>query len=194
MEGIEKAVPSVELTDKLIAYINDVLSLESFSSKTELEQYAKTKEGSPVPFHLVRHVCQTLRNEGQDIYLHEMLSGSSVVLPGVKFPPRDPGLDARVEKLKRAEEEREYRRMTKNVDPAVKQEVRFQEDVKSLNRQIIAVVNFLVTVGGAFAFGFKGVEVAFGTKMFTLQLVTGLIFATIVFFADLYFLLKYSPQ
>lgn len=40
--------------------------------------------------------------------------------------------------------------------------------VKSMNRQLIAVFNFLVTVGGAFAFGYKGVEVAFGSKMFPL--------------------------
>ena len=38
--------------------------------------------------------------------------------------------------------------------------------MKNLNRQIIAVFNFLVTVGGAFAFGYKGVEVAVGGNMF----------------------------
>ena len=38
--------------------------------------------------------------------------------------------------------------------------------MKSLNRQIVAMVNFVVTVGAAFAFGYKGVEVATGSKMF----------------------------
>ena len=28
------------------------------------------------------------------------------------------------------------------------------------------MINFVVTVGGAFAFGYKGVEVATGSKMF----------------------------
>ncbi|XP_076452763.1 vacuolar ATPase assembly protein VMA12-like [Babylonia areolata] len=195
MEGIEKAVPSVELSSRLISYINDVLGLEIDSHRKKgLEQYATAREGSPVPFTIVRDVFRTLKDEGHAVYLHEMLSGSDVTLPAVTFPPRDPELEARVQKLRAAEEEREYRRMTHNVDPSVKQEVRFQEDVKSLNRQLIAVINFLVTVGGAFAFGYKGVEVALGAKIFPAQLMTGLIFATIVFFADLYFLLKYSPQ
>jgi len=34
--------------------------------------------------------------------------------------------------------------------------------VKQLNNQLIGVVNFLVTVGGAFAFGYKATEYAFG--------------------------------
>ncbi|KAK7088105.1 transmembrane protein 199-like [Littorina saxatilis] len=195
MEGIEKAVPSLQLTKKLITYIDDVLRLEEDEEIcTQLKQFSAGKEGSSVPFHIVRRVFKTLKDAGQDVYLHEMISGSELVLPGVTFPPRDPELEVRIKKLKVAEEEREYRRMTKNVDLSVKHEITFQEDVKSLNRQIIGVLNFLVTVVAAFAFGYKGVEVATGQKMFPLQLTTGLILGGIVFFADLYFLVKFSPE
>ncbi|PVD31462.1 hypothetical protein C0Q70_06874 [Pomacea canaliculata] len=98
-----------------------------------------------------------------------MLADSDLVLPGVKLPPRDPELEARIQRLKALEANREYQRMTQNVDVSRHEEITFREDVKSMNRQLIAVFNFLVTVGGAFAFGYKGVEVAFGSKMFPLH-------------------------
>ena len=46
---------------------------------------------------------------------HELLETCDVVLPEPKFPPRNPELEARVQKLRREQENREYQRMTKNV-------------------------------------------------------------------------------
>ena len=43
---------------------------------------------------------------------------------------------------------------------------RFHAAVKSLNRQLVTVFNFLVTVAGAFAFGYKAAELSIGKKMF----------------------------
>ena len=45
--------------------------------------------------------------------------------------------------------------------------------MKELNRQIISVVNFVITVGGAFAFGYKGTEYAFsGPNVFAFVSIT----------------------
>ena len=38
------------------------------------------------------------------------------MLPEPKFPPRNPELEARIQKLKAEQAEREYKRMTENVD------------------------------------------------------------------------------
>lgn len=64
MEGIEKAVPSVQLTKKLICYIDDVLRLEGVEKTKELQQFSAAKEGCSIPFHLVRQVFEKLKDAG----------------------------------------------------------------------------------------------------------------------------------
>lgn len=70
MEGIEKAVPSVQLTKRLICYIDDVLRLEGIEKTKELQQFSTAKEGSSVPFHLVRQVFQKLKDAGILLYIY----------------------------------------------------------------------------------------------------------------------------
>ena len=53
---------------------------------------------------------------------------------------------------------------TKNMDDMVYLYI----SVKEVNRQLVAVFNFLVTVGGAFVFGFKATEYASGSNTFAL--------------------------
>uniref|UniRef100_A0A183CBT7 Endoplasmic reticulum transmembrane protein n=1 Tax=Globodera pallida TaxID=36090 RepID=A0A183CBT7_GLOPA len=59
-------------------------------------------------------------------------------------------------------------------------------------RQLVAVINTLITVGGSFAFGFFGVEFAYPQLRLDVatRMLLGLVLATLVFFADLYFLVK----
>lgn len=49
-------------------------------------------------------------------HFHELVSGCELLLPSPVTPPRNPELEARIQKLKAEQEEREYRKMTKNVD------------------------------------------------------------------------------
>ncbi|VDK49044.1 unnamed protein product [Anisakis simplex] len=60
------------------------------------------------------------------------------------------------------------------------------------NRQAIVVFNTLITVGGAFAFGFFGMGYAVPSLQTELlfRLSVGVLLALIVFFADLYFIIK----
>lgn len=52
-------------------------------------------------------------------HLHELLSECEIILPQPKYPPRDPVLEARCQRLKAKQEEMEYRKMTANVDGRV---------------------------------------------------------------------------
>ncbi|KJH50684.1 hypothetical protein DICVIV_03124 [Dictyocaulus viviparus] len=65
-----------------------------------------------------------------------------------------------------------------------------------VNRQLISVINVIITVGGAFFFGFSGVQYAYPQLHLDIatRFVIGLVPATIVFFADLYFLIKNMNQ
>lgn len=84
--------------------------------------------------------------------------------------------------------------MTKNVGTfKVHEPGSVGKELKQLNNQMIGVFNFVLTVGGAFVFGYKATQYAFADSVqdtFPLQLMSGLILGTIVFFADLYFLVK----
>ena len=52
----------------------------------------------------------------RNIHFHELLSECEMILPEPKFPPRDPVLEARCQKLKAQQQAMEYKRMTSNVD------------------------------------------------------------------------------
>lgn len=57
---------------------------------------------------------------------------------------------------------------------------------------MVAIFNTLITVGGAFTFGFYGINLAYphlGLD-FYIRIILGLFFGTIVLFADFYFIIK----
>ncbi|TMS36682.1 hypothetical protein L596_003784 [Steinernema carpocapsae] len=103
----------------------------------------------------------------------------------------------RIEALKLLQEERDYMQMTKTIDPSQKYGrdnlmENFGQEMRSANRHLIAVFNTLLTVAGAFAFGFFGIEIAYphlGLDMVK-RMIIGLVLAVVVFFADLYFIIK----
>lgn len=51
------------------------------------------------------------------VYIHELLEGADVLLPEPKITPRNPILEARIQKLTAQQSAREYNAMTKAVDP-----------------------------------------------------------------------------
>ena len=59
--------------------------------------------------------------------------------------------------------------MTRNVDShskANEMAVNVSEDVKSLNRHLVSVFNFLITVIGSFVFAYKAVEYSMDVPSF----------------------------
>jgi len=124
--------------------------------------------------------------------LHEMLSDCEINLPEPTEPPRNPALEARIRKLKAEQEEREYRSMTKNVDnlryKLPEDTISFQ--LKQINRQLIAVLQFIFSVAAGFAFGFVGIELILGNLDFGFRLLLGVMCALIIALAEIYFLAK----
>jgi len=127
-----------------------------------------------------------------DLYLNELLTGSSLVLPKNEILERNPELEARCVRLRLEQEARVYNAMTKNVDSA---RTKLPEDtisyqIKQINRQLIAVVQFIVSIGAGFAFGFIGVELMIGDLDFGFRLLLGILCALIIALAEIYFLAK----
>jgi len=82
--------------------------------------------------------------------------------------------------------------MTKNVDASLKyvpeDTIAFQ--MKTLNSQIIAVLQFVFSVIAGFVFGFLGIELIIGNLDFGLRLLLGIMCALIIALAEIYFLAK----
>lgn len=82
--------------------------------------------------------------------------------------------------------------MVKSVNIQNRGQPSFGAEYREMNRQLIVLINTLLTVAGAFAFGYFGVQLAYPAASFDIapRLIIGLILGTIVFFADLYFIVK----
>lgn len=59
-----------------------------------------------------------------------------------------------------------------------------------MNRQLIAVAQFIFSVLAGFAFGFIGVELIVGDLDFGFRLLLGIIIALVIALAEIYFLAK----
>ncbi|XP_014252578.1 transmembrane protein 199 [Cimex lectularius] len=123
---------------------------------------------------------------------HELITGSEILLPKPAEIPRNPELEARVKRLRAEQDERDYKKMTKNVDNV---RVRHPEDsikyqVDQMNKQLIAVAQFVFSVIAGFVFGFLGIELIVGDLEFGFRLLLGVIFALIIALAEIYFLAK----
>lgn len=149
---------------------------------------------SVVPFRHFRALYQLASKTGDFPCLHRLLAGTQVVLPKPIPQERSPELEARLERLRADQANREYDLMTCNIGGAISKRTPADEklstQVKSMNRQLTFVVNFVITVGCAFAFGYKAAEMGLASPNVALQLICGMVLALGVFVADLYFMLK----
>lgn len=62
--------------------------------------------------------------------------------------------------------------------------------VKQLNRQLIAIGQFIISIFAGFLFGFKGVEWMVGNLDFGFRLLLGVMCALVIALAEIYFLAK----
>ncbi|CAB3369960.1 Hypothetical predicted protein [Cloeon dipterum] len=119
--------------------------------------------------------------------------GFTIELPEPQQQPRNPQLEARCQRLRREQEAREYRQMTKSVDAARRKEpeesIAFQ--MKQINRQLIWVGQFLLSVIAGFAFGVIGLELIFGELELGFRLLWGTFFSVVIGVAEIYFLLRH---
>ena len=62
--------------------------------------------------------------------------------------------------------------------------------MKQINRQLIAVAQFVFSVAAGFAFGFVGLELMIGSLDFGFRILLGVMCALIIALAEIYFLAK----
>ncbi|KRY14329.1 EH domain-containing protein 1 [Trichinella patagoniensis] len=130
-----------------------------------------------------------------EVSICKWLQSGDIILPTLPKRERNPELEARIQKLKKEQEQREYDRMTSNVDVVQLHRQRnkfgsFQQDLAILNRQLIIILNTLLTVICSFLFGFYSVQFVSPSSDYTLRVAVGLLFAVVVFLSDMYFIIK----
>ncbi|XP_017007485.2 transmembrane protein 199 [Drosophila takahashii] len=126
------------------------------------------------------------------VFLHQLIESCELILPENEMKPRNPELEARCERLRAEQQNRDYLKMTKNVDAGLKNypEDTISYQIKSLNKQIIAVAQFIFSVAAGFTFGFFGVNLMVGPLPFGFRILLGVIVALIIALAEMYFLAK----
>lgn len=130
--------------------------------------------------------------ESPKVYLHELVKGCDIVLPTPPSdPPRNKELEARIVRLRKAQEQRQYNKMIQNVfrTPEGKEES-FAAEMKLINSQLIEVLGFAVSLFAAFAFGFTGINYMIGPLDFGIRALLGVVSALVVAVAELYFLAR----
>jgi len=126
------------------------------------------------------------------VSLHELLEGSELGIPALEVPKRNPELEKRIIELKSRMEEKEYQRMTRNVNTASPYKSTKEDSIgyqmKQMNTGIVAVFQFVISLAAAFLFGFSGIQIFLGEMEIAVRLLLGIAFAVIVGVAELYIL------
>lgn len=160
--------------------------------REELEESLEKAEPTTLSFSTARKLKKYLQDKGHPFYLHEVLEDSSLHLPEVVKPPRNPELVARLEKIKAKLANEEYNRITRNVNT---QEIsrsgtlaEFGMQVRSVKAVAVTVFNFLVTVVAAFACSYMGSQYLFADT--AARVISAVIAASVVGLAELYVLVR----
>lgn len=184
---INRMVKTIQKDDQC-----DVSPMELMESKQEEDD----ADATPLSLSDIKWLYGTLkqlRQTDQSVpYLHALLRGCELKLPQNPIQERNPELEARCQRLRKEQEDREYHRMTKNVDSIRKHmpEETLSYQMKQINRHLIAVAQFLFSVAAGFAFGFVGIELLIGQLDFGFRLLLGIIIALVIALAEIYFLAK----
>ena len=81
---------------------------------------------------LKKFICEQQREDLP--HFHELIQKCDLIVPAPQVAPRNPELEARIQKLKKAQEQAEYDRMTNNVDPWRRMEIEDRDD-KPISKQ-----------------------------------------------------------
>lgn len=137
--------------------------------------------------------CHTkIRECNKPERIHELLSESQIVLPKYEPPPRSPELEARVQRLRFEQENREYKNMTRSVDATYQRENlglgEIGKDMRTVNQHIISGMQYLLSVVGTFFAIFIGVGMV--TPDYGVRALMATIAAVTVGLAELFFIIR----
>lgn len=182
VSSIDKKLNNENVFSELLT--NDI---RTFSPKDDNEGYLEIED-----LLWLNSELEQQRKNGNCVYLHELLTGSSIYVPENEKIERNPDLEKRCIKLKNQQDNQKYRNMTRNVDNmrAREPEETIAYQLNQMNRQLIAVFQFILSVLAGFLFGFLGVELIVGNLDFGFRLLLGIMCALTIALAELYFLAK----
>ncbi|KAF7219464.1 transmembrane protein 199 [Nothobranchius furzeri] len=174
---------------ELLENPNSALPLEL---KEELEGFLEKCHSPILSFQTARRLYQHLQDEAHPLYLYEFLEDSSLHLPEAVKPPRNPELEARLERIKARLANEEYNKMTRNVNTQDMGRsgalADFGQQVRSVKTVVVTVFNFLVTVAAAFACSYMGSQYLFTET--AARVISAVIVASVVGLAELYVLVR----
>ena len=121
-----------------------------------------------------------------------MLFSSGLLVPSPKFPERNPVLEARCQKLRAEQANREYKAMTGNVrrEGPGQEEEPFKKQFKEINNFLLIIAQFVLSVACSFMFGFLAPYYLYGRVDLGPRLLFGIICAFVVGCADMYFVIR----
>lgn len=183
---------SFKIGERFKEWLRDLLESKSAISEELKEELKTFKDQSIIPFKTVRKLHKLLQDNGHPVHLHELFEDSTLHLPEVITPPRNPQLVARLEKIKAKLANEEYKRITRNVNPQEMNQhgtlADFGRQVRSVKAVVVTVFNFLVTVIAAFACSYLGSQYIFTET--TARVIAAVIAASVVGLAELYVLVR----
>lgn len=118
----------VKLLDKLTANLPDVPSkvqeIDEMPEEKEEEAQTEPLTGDFLylnDLHFLNSILIELRQKNvTNVFLYELIESCELILPENELKPRNPELEARCQRLREEQQNREYHKMTKNVDATLK--------------------------------------------------------------------------
>lgn len=187
-----KIKPSGKLNDFIVSNVNLQENVPKAIERISTGKCIEPEETDFLSLTDIRWLKEYILDDNSGGWLHEVIDNCDVVLPQPTKLPRNPELEARIQRLKREQQHQEYKSMTRNVDLS---RGRIQDDnigyqIRQINRQLIAVLQFVFSVVAGFFFGFIGLQLIVGNLEFGFRLLLGVICALVIALAEIYFLAK----
>eukprot|EP00094_Tigriopus_californicus_P003529 TCALIF_03394-PB protein Name:"Similar to TMEM199 Transmembrane protein 199 (Pongo abelii)" AED:0.10 eAED:0.10 QI:0/0.6/0.33/0.83/0.4/0.5/6/1385/419 len=168
---------------------------------SELDQLKKALDGTDSRMEVghVRLLHQCLR-DGQlsaDQPFHALLADCHMILPEPRFPPRDPELEARIQRLRAQQANRDYQNMTRNINQKdimsslMSDDEPLSKQFKEINNYLLLIIQFVLSVGTSFVAGYLFPYYFYGIVDVGKRLLVGIILAFVVAMADLYFVIRF---
>lgn len=117
----KRPVIDTDLLEKLTANVSE-LPLEEV--KIEEDEQQTPAEGSFLylnDLHWLHDTLSALREKNlTKLFLYQLVDRCELLLPENEYKPRNPVLEARCQRLREEQQNRDYQKMTKNVDATLK--------------------------------------------------------------------------
>jgi len=125
--------------------------------------------------------------------LGNLLLSSSLQLPKLMAKERNKDLEKRCVKLRAEQEDKEYRKMTDNVrrdNVKNKEDEPIKKQLAEVNKFLLLILQFVVSVVCAFMFGYMGPYLLYGRQDVGGRLLLGIVLGFVVGCADMYFVIR----